>query len=273
MSTRCRTRLALLTPTMLLSLAAFGEEASTPDATPPARTALEVKATQPKMFYVDTVAGRNQVAISSESTLEDFTIVCNRIDGAWKFDPRHVEALTGRFAIRVEDLRSGIELRDRHLRDADWLDAAKSPEIVIVVSRAEAVKKTAPNAVNLVLVGRLSLHGVTRDIRVPLNLTYLDESPRTMQRLKGDLIRLRTGFEVSLADYQIRGPAGSNVIGLKVADRLPIKVSVFGSTEKPPPTLKADNLGATTQPDSATSRPAPAVNPGGVLTPPSMPAP
>ncbi len=236
-------------------------------AAPPPITSLDVKARGAKAFYVDTAAGRNQVAIFSESTLEDFTIVCNEVAGEWQFNPQHVEAIKGHFSIKVEDLHTGIDLRDHHLRSSDWLDAAKYPLITVTIDRAEDVKKTTANTASMALVGKCSVHGVTREVRIPAVLTYLDETPKTMERVKGDLTRLRAEFQIKLSDYQVQGPVGSDTIGLKVANSLPIKASVFGSTSKPPAPLKVDRPGAATQPATTNTRPA------DVSTRPAVPGP
>jgi polyisoprenoid-binding protein YceI len=245
---------------------------------PPKATSLEVKARGMKTFYVDPAAGRNQVAIFSESTLEDFTIVCNEVVGEWQFNPQNVEQIKGKFSVKVEDLRTGIELRDHHLVSPDWLDAARYPLITVTIERAEAVKKTAANAVTMTMVGNCNLHGATHDVRIPSALTFLDETPKTMERVKGDLIRLRAEFQIKLADYQVRGPTGSDTVGLKVAEVMPIKASVFGSTEKPHPPLTVDQPGAATLPAGVTTRPAAATRPApvhgpAILRPPTRPAP
>ena len=237
-------------------------------------TSLDVKARGAKAFYVDRGAGNNQISVFSESTLEDFTVVCNEIAGQWQVNPGDVEAIHGRFAARVKDLKTGIDLRDHHLRGADWLDAGKYPEIVIKIAHAADVKKVEKNSAEMKLIGTCSLHGRTRDARIPCTLTYLDESPETMRRAKGDLVRLRASFEIKLSDYNVLGPKGSNVIGLKVADNLPIKVTVFGSTQPPPEPLKADMGGTASQPaGQATSQPAERSSTmPSILRPPSRPA-
>ena len=207
-------------------------------------TALEVKASGTKTFYANSRAGNNQVTFFSESTLEDFTGVCNRVGGDCQLDPKNLETFKGRFFVRVEDMRTGIDLRDKELRDADWLDAEKNPLIVIQFTSAEDVKKVAPDAASMTLVGTCSLHGETRDVRIPCTLRYLDETPTTMRRVKGDLIRLRAKFVVKLADYAIAGPKASDVLGLKVSNDIEVRVTVFGSTERPPDPLKGDTAEA-----------------------------
>ncbi len=210
---------------------------------PERRTALETKASGTKTFYADARAGNNQVSFFSESTLEDFTGVCNQVGGQCQFDPQHLESFSGKFQIALKDVSTGIALRDQHMRSADWLDAKQHPQIILEIEKVEKVKKTAPAAASMMLVGKLDLHGVRKPIQIPATLRYLDESPQTMRRVKGDLIRIRAKFSLSLADYGVKGPQGSDIIGLKVSDNIDLKVTVFGSTEVPPDPLKADTTG------------------------------
>lgn len=203
-------------------------------ATGAPRTALETKASGAQVFYVDSRVGNNQVTFFSESTLEDFTGVCNQVGGACELDPKRLETFSGRFWIRVGDMRTGIELRDEHLRSADWLDAEQHPRISIVIQSAKDVRKTAPTAAAMTLVGECEVHGVKKPIEIPATLQYLDQSAKTMRRVKGDLIRVRAKFGIKLSDFNIAGPKGSDIIGLKVADDIDLKVTIFGSTERPP---------------------------------------
>jgi polyisoprenoid-binding protein YceI len=237
----------------LVSTLACGALACAQPPAPP--TALEVKANGLKTFYADSRAGNNQVTVESQSTLEDFTCVCNRVTGQCQLDPQKVETFAGKFSIRVESIKTGIDLRDEHLRGPEWLNAAEFPDVVVTVEKVEDVKKTAPNAVSLVLVGTCSLHGKTNPVHIPATLAYLDETPETMHRVKGDLVRIRAAFDVKLADYGILGPPGSGTIGLKVGETVAVKVTIFGSTERPPDELKADKP-ATTGP-AAPIRPKP----------------
>lgn len=211
-------------------------------------TALEVKASGPKTFYADNRAGNNQVSIFSQATLEDFTVVCNQVTGQCRIDPKNLETLTGRFSLRVEDMRSGIDLRDTHLRGPEWFDAKRFPDVVVDITKVEEVKKADANTATLKLIGTCTMHGQTKPVSIPATLTYLDETPVTMKRVKGDLLRIRAEFDVKLSDYGITGPPGSDTIGLKVADKQVIKVTVFGSTEPPAPPLRVDTQPTTTAP-------------------------
>jgi hypothetical protein len=92
------------------------------------------------------------------------------------------------------------------------------------------------------------MHGKTNPVSIPCTLAYLDESPMTLNLVKGDVIRIRAEFGIKLADYGITGPPGSETVGLKVADKQDIKVTIFGATERPPDTLRPDTAPATSAP-------------------------
>ena len=134
-------------------------------------TALSVKASGTQKMYIHARAGNNQVTIFSESTIEDFTVVCNQVTGTCEIDPRNVESLKGSFSFRVEGLSTGIELRDQHLRSSDWLDVKKYPDITIKIDKARDVKVVAPQSAKLTLVGTCWLHGVERKVEIPATIT------------------------------------------------------------------------------------------------------
>ncbi len=75
--------------------------------------------------------------------------------------------------------------------------------------------------------GDFTLHGVTKQMTVPVTLTYLEESDKTKTRAPGDLLLLQTKFAIALADYQVKGTGG--LIGSKVGESIEIDVSIVGS--------------------------------------------
>ena len=193
-------------------------------------TALDVKASGTKTLYADGRAGNNQISVFSESTLEDFTSICNKVRGECKVDPKNVESFTDRFSFRWADLDTGIPLRNQQMLSADWMDAGKYPEVVVKVEKVEDVKKVDEHSVGMVVVGTCTIHGISKPVRVPVTFAYIDQSPQTMVRVKGDIMRIRGSFEVKLSDFNITGPKGSNMIGLKVSEVQKVRFTVLGST-------------------------------------------
>jgi polyisoprenoid-binding protein YceI len=68
--------------------------------------------------------------------------------------------LSGRLVIKAESVRTGIGMRDRHLRGADFFDTAQHPDIVVDVTGV------APDGQ---LAATLSIRGTT--LPVPLQAT------------------------------------------------------------------------------------------------------
>jgi len=215
-------------------------------------TALDVKASGEKTFYLNPRAANSQITIFSRAPLEDFTTVSNRVSGEWRVDPKNLESTRGRFAMRIEDLRTGLDVRDRDLRGPDWFDAARFPEIKIEISRVTGVKKTGPNTASMTLVGVCSMHGHTNPVSIPATLAYLDESPLTMKLGGGDVIRIRAEFTLRLSDFGVTGPPGTEMIGFRVANEQEVKVALVGVAGKPPEEVEVH------QPRISGAAPAPA---------------
>lgn len=224
----------------LVVLAAIGRAAVALLAGPPAATlpaalavdanpstSLDAKADSVKTFDLRQRPGTNQVSIDSKSTLGDFTSLCSEVTGQFQLDPRRLEGLAGRASMPVNGLHTGIKLRDKHLRGPDWFDAARYPDIVVAISRAEDVHRQSGNSATMMLVGQCTMHGVTRDIRVPATLVYVDETPETARQVPGDLVSIRSEFEFRLSDYNIKG---SKMLGLKVQDIQHVRVAVVASS-------------------------------------------
>jgi polyisoprenoid-binding protein YceI len=203
-------------------------------------TALDVKASGEKTFYVNPRAGNSQITDISRSTLEDFTTVANQVKGQWQLDPKNLEAMHGHFSLKVDDLHTGIALRDHDLRGPDWFDAAKYPDVVVDITHASDVQKTRPNTAKMKLIGTLSMHGQTKPVEIAATLAYLDESPMTEKLVRGDVVRVRAEFPVKLSEFGITGPPESAVIGVKVSDEQNVQVTIFGATERPPEELNID---------------------------------
>lgn len=83
---------------------------------------------------------------------------------AARFSGTDLADVTGFFEVRVADMRTGIGLRDRHLRNA--MDADSLPVIRFELIGVDT-KGNSGDSIVAAFQGRLTLHGVTRTIRVP----------------------------------------------------------------------------------------------------------
>jgi polyisoprenoid-binding protein YceI len=169
--------------------------------------------------------GRNQATFHSSAPLEDISGMSSDINGTVTFDTENLKnTLTGEIYISTASLKSGIDLRDEHIRSEGWLDAEKYPNISFIIKEVISVKKISGNQLEAKIKGDFTLKGVTKQVEIPVMLTYLEESEETKARFPGDLLSLRAKFFVKLSDYSVK----SKIIGQKVADEIEININIVG---------------------------------------------
>ncbi|MGY5031936.1 YceI family protein [Streptomyces sp. 900116325] len=94
-----------------------------------------------------------------------FTEFSGRIEIAEDLHRSRVDAIIG-----AASIDTGNDMRDKHLRSADFLDSDRFPEITY---RSHGLDPAGPD--RWTVHGELTMHGVTRD--VDLNLSYLGTGP------------------------------------------------------------------------------------------------
>jgi polyisoprenoid-binding protein YceI len=115
--------------------------------------------------------------------------------------------------IKVNNVDTHNDQRDTHLKSPTFFDAQKYPTITF---KSTSVKKgDAPNI--LQVTGDLTMHGVTKSITVPIELTGKGQFPPGTDRAG-----IEATFAVKLSDYQIVGLPGA------VGDEIKIVVAMEG---------------------------------------------
>jgi polyisoprenoid-binding protein YceI len=87
-----------------------------------------------------------------------------RFSGDVVADPAGPTGARINVTIDAASLDTGIGMRDNHLRSADFFDIERFPTIAFQSVRVEAAGRRAT------VMGRLTLHGVTREIAVPVDV-------------------------------------------------------------------------------------------------------
>ena len=95
----------------------------------------------------------------------------------------------------------GMDKLEQHLQSADFFDVAKFPEWTFVSTSIVKGKKSKTTAVNYIANGKLTVHGVTKDIAVPFQFLGLLENPR------GNTAGFSAEFTINRLDYGV-GQAG-----------------------------------------------------------------
>ena len=124
-------------------------------------------------------------------TTGTFEIISGEIDG----DPANLAA-TGHVTLEIDatSYNSGNSTRDRHVIHSA-LETFNYSGITFVSTRIEDVKVVAADAMgSATVVGNLTLHGVTREIKVPVNLSM---SPDGIFDARGEFTFDYTDFGIS----------------------------------------------------------------------------
>ena len=113
--------------------------------------------------------------------------------GKWdadvKLDAARYENSSVAITIDAASINTRVDMRDNHLRSADFFDVAKYPTITF---KSTGVKQTAAN--KLEITGDLTVKGVTKKIVVPASVMFYDKG---VGRFRGTLTILRKDFGVS----------------------------------------------------------------------------
>jgi polyisoprenoid-binding protein YceI len=120
--------------------------------------------------------------IDAQGTFKEFR-------GEVLFDQNSLEKSSIKFTIDVNSIDTRFQKRDDHLRGADFFDVARYPQIAFV---SKKVIKTGPNTFDL--VGDFSLHGVTKELKVPVQIIMVDKN---RARFKAGISFKRSDFGIT----------------------------------------------------------------------------
>jgi polyisoprenoid-binding protein YceI len=114
------------------------------------------------------------------------------------------------------------------MRGPMWLDVAKYPEISFQAKSLSNVK-TDGNVTTADVAGTFTLKGVSKDITVPVKLTYLkDKLGARVPNAHGDLLVIRSTFTIKRSDFNIQPHQSEE----KVSDEIEIILSIAGACPK-----------------------------------------
>lgn len=157
------------------------------------------------------------ITFESQMDVEDILGASHEVSGSLNFDGRK-----GNFslAVPISSMKTGIDLRDEHMRSPMWLDAEAHPEI-----KFEGNKIRSLGDGKYQVTGNLTMHGVSQSLSVVVATRQIP-AERASKLMMGDTnwLRVRTSFKVSLSDFGVKIP---DMAAAKVSDEWTIKVSLF----------------------------------------------
>lgn len=181
-------------------------------------------------FSVDSKDGRNQAQFISDAPFEKIVGLSSGLDATVMINKNDItKNPMGKVKVSIKNIKTGIDLRDEHLRSEMWLNADKYPyaEFQLTgIKNASSNKLEDGKRVNATLTGKFSVHGITKNIEVPAKLTYYKESERTKAKTNGNLLVANADFSIKLSDYGVKIP--SMVVG-KVDEEVKITTNFVAS--------------------------------------------
>jgi polyisoprenoid-binding protein YceI len=190
-----------------------------------AGTGFNLTAKGAKTITLNNKVGPNQAQFSSKAPLENIEGGTAMVTGEFTVDPANLEATTGKVVVLIATMQTGVEIRDKHLRDKDWLDGAAYPSITFEIKKLSGVSIVSQGGgkgvAKAMAEGVFQMHGVSKTVAIPIELTYIDKGGSDVVMVKVE------SFNVSLKDHGVKGRAG--IIGSKVSETIGIKATIYGS--------------------------------------------
>jgi polyisoprenoid-binding protein YceI len=100
-------------------------------------------------------------------------------DGIINYDAKDITKSSVNAKIKADSIDTDNEKRDEHLKTPEFLDTTKYPEITFI---SKQIKKAKGNN-NYICIGNLTMHGVTKEIALPFQITGLIKGMKGESRL------------------------------------------------------------------------------------------
>lgn len=166
-------------------------------------------------YQIDQDA-RNSVTFISDAPIEDITGVTSAIDGfvSWLADSlqegTEFDSSEFYFEVELAGLKTGIGLRDRHLRE-NYLETEEFP-YASLAGQIDSVRFVIDTAI-VHVSGIFSIHGVEQPFGTVCSVTQ-----------SGTSYRVSSAFEIRLTDYNIEVPS---LMFLKVNEVIEVRLDFY----------------------------------------------
>lgn len=182
----------------------------------------------PQNFDFKDPKGVNNVVFRTDAPLESINGTATGVSGAVTFDPANPAATKGTIIVQAASLRVPNQMMQGHLQSDKWLDVAKYPQITFEVVSLGNVQ-TDGDKTTADVTGTFTLHGVSKQITVPVKMTYLkDKLHDRFPQLQGDLLVLRANFTIKRSDFAINKAMFED----KVSNDIDLTLSLAGQSPR-----------------------------------------
>jgi polyisoprenoid-binding protein YceI len=169
------------------------------------------------VYGLDPLTPTDTVRFESTARLEFIEGKTTEISGGVRFDPGNTRTeVSGVLAVDLRSLRTGIGLRDEHMRDRH-LHTEKYPLAFFVLSGLSDLPSelTMDSTHTADVQGYFYLHGVKRDLRSRADVTRMIGTGGV------EALKVRAEFAIRLEDYSIPRP---KALFVKLAEEVKVTV-------------------------------------------------
>jgi len=174
-------------------------------------------------YVINPTVSRFTVKVFASGLLSAFghspTIAIRDMQGDVRFNPVDVPQSSMHFVVRADSLAVAENVSDKDRREMEnemrerVLEVSKYPQIAYDAPHV-SVKNTSEGQSAIVLLGQLTLHGVTRPQQLPATIA-----------VTGDLLRAFGEFSLRQSDYNIK-PVSAVGGALKVKDEVKLAFDI-----------------------------------------------
>jgi len=143
----------------------------------------------------------------------------NDFNGTVTLDGKNVTDAKG--TIQTKSIDTGVPKRDGHLKSADFFDVEKYPTITFASKKAETKDGQT------VLVGDFTMHGVTKEISLPVTVKGPIKDPMGMER-----IGLQAKTTINRKDYGLTYNKALETGGVMVGEEVELEINAEATKTK-----------------------------------------
>jgi polyisoprenoid-binding protein YceI len=159
---------------------------------------------------------KNRVEFHSKATLESFSGKSKSITAEFDVEPAKLSSTKGKVTVDLRSLDTGIDLRNKHMRD-NHLHTDSFPNAIFQVDSL-LMNEGVPSATDSVTIhGEMTIHGISRPMSAQGVITG-----RTGSEATGAL-RIQSEFPLKVTDFGVPRP---EFLFLKLAEEVKIVVDL-----------------------------------------------
>ncbi len=199
---------------------------------------------EPTTFDFKDPKGVNGVTFILDSELEPFVGIGGGMEGVVSYDPEQPESFSGEISIAVDSLQLVNGRMTDVMLGGDWLDVAENTRITVTFNEVLGVESAGAHDHDhadgeehdhahggegkmLQVAGTLSFAGIELEKEFNIHATHIADGGTERGGGEGDLLVLRSMFEVSRYDLGIQPDTGPE----KVAEAIRVIVPVAGYSQ------------------------------------------